>query len=87
MPLNEDTSGNIELTVSIGSIYDVFSPTFSTPSMNYDGVAYGTTARLTEPSFVGTLAFSYWYTDNGSFTTPTMYVTVDKKLKCVAVYE
>jgi hypothetical protein len=87
MPLNEDTSGNIELTVSIGSIYDVFSPTFSTPSMNYDGVAYGTTARLTAPSFVGTLAFSYWYTDNGSFTTPTMYVTVDKKLKCVAVYE
>jgi hypothetical protein len=87
LPLNDDTSGNAQLAVSIGSVYDMFSPSISNPSRKYDSIAFGTVARIVAPSFVGTHAFSYWYTDNGSFTTPTMYTTVDKNLNCTAVYE
>lgn len=85
-PMNEDISGTIPLTVVSGSIYDTVTPTTANPTISYNGLMYGANVMLSAPSFAGTLAFSYWFTSNGSYTTPTINITVDKNLKCVAVF-
>ena len=85
-PINEDTSGNVQLTVNIGSIYDIFVPTASVLDKTYGGVTYGANAMLSAPSTVGDYVFSYWYTEQGSYNTATVNLTVNGTLKCVAVY-
>ena len=86
-PIDNDTSGNISINVNIGSIYDVFSPTELNPKRVYNNIAFGTNGRLSAPSFAGNKQFSYWVTDNGSFTTPTINIMIDKNMKCVAIYK
>lgn len=85
-PINADTSGEIPVTATIGSTYDIFRPTLLNPTRDYADVAFGCLASLSVPLSVNGYTFSYWYTDDNSYTTPTINLILNKNLKCVAVY-
>lgn len=86
-PLNSETSGLAQFVVTCGQIYDVFTLTTQNPNRNYSGILYGTNAMISAPANFGNYRFSYWCTDSGSFTTPTINVEITKNTKCAAVFE
>lgn len=86
-PLDNDTSGTIRVTTTIGNTYNFFNPTIYNPKAFYDGIAYGTNIQLGAPLTVGDYTFSYWCTGAGSFTTTTITIPVTQSMDCVAVFK
>ncbi len=86
VPLNEDTTGLINIISNIGSDHNFFRPTIYNTTARYYGVSYGETAQFSVPSTVGNYVFSYWTTQLGSFRTSTINLNVTRNLNCTAVY-
>lgn len=86
-PINSETSGNITITTSMGQTHNFFRPTTYNKETTLNNVSYGTAIQIWVPKTVGNYTFSYWVTEDGTFTTSTINLTVTRNLRCVAVFE
>lgn len=85
-PINNSTSGNITLNLTVGGTTETFTPTTQNPVKLYTNVEYGTNISMIAPSTIGSYNFVYWRTDIGSFSNETITFSLTQQMDCYAVY-